>query len=69
MEPYSADKIKRKKRKTYDHKDEIVPTTTHPVIPFNLINRKGIDIYEGSEKIPFKKRERDFQSILRDEFE
>ncbi|GAG84663.1 unnamed protein product [marine sediment metagenome] len=62
MEPYSADKAKRKKRKYDNHNPE-----EGLIIPFNLILRK--DIYEGSEKIPFKRREHDFQAILREEFE
>ena len=40
MEPYSADKIKRKKRKYHNPKEEIIPLTTDLVIPFQLIVRK-----------------------------
>ena len=67
MEPYSADKIKRKKRKYSDTNEDII--TNNIVIPFNVVLRKGNDIYQGSEKIPFRKRNYAFQTILRNEFE
>ncbi|MFX1490307.1 MAG: hypothetical protein ACFFBI_14240 [Promethearchaeota archaeon] len=63
MEPYSADKIKRKKRKYFDPKEEIIIN-----VPFSNIVKSN-DIYKGDEKIPFKKRVPEYQAILRNEFE
>jgi len=66
MEPYSADKIKRKKRKYRDSRKRYTSLNGNIVIPFKLMVRK--DIYEGNEKIPFQKRDPKFQAILRNEF-
>ena len=40
------------------------------VIPFSRLFRKyeSIDIYSGSEKIPFKERDPEYKMILRQEF-
>ncbi|MFX0043676.1 MAG: hypothetical protein ACFE8L_12260 [Candidatus Hodarchaeota archaeon] len=67
MEPHSADKIKRKKRKYHDPRERYTPLDGNIIIPFKLLVRK--DIYEGKEKKPFKKRDPEFQAILRNEFE
>lgn len=42
MEPYSADKIKRKKRKYHDPREGYTPLNGNIIIPFKLIAR---DIY------------------------
>jgi len=70
MELYSADKIKRKKRKyhtleTYYSNKIITPRL------FKSLFREGYsyNIYNGEEKMPFKKRVLEYQKILRAEFE
>ena len=65
MEPYSADKIKRKKRKQNNLEEDILPPP-NLVIPFKVA---FTNIYDGNEKIPFKERDPQYQAILRDEFE
>lgn len=68
MEPYSADKIKRKKRKhqELDAVDKVITP-----IPFTYVYHEANtnNIYNGGEKIPFKKRDPEYQAILQDEFE
>ena len=73
MESYSADDIKRKKRKNHNtDKDVVLPTDgNNLIIPFTVSFRKenSFYIYDGKEKIPFKKRDPKFQELLRNEFE
>jgi len=73
MEPYSANKIKRKKNRNpeFDAVDKDIAISftsiSHEAISNNIYNED--DIYNGEEKIPFKKRDPEHQTILRDEFE
>ncbi len=66
MEPYSADKIKRKKNRNPEfdamHKDIAISFTSM------FQNAITNNIYNGGEKISFKKRDLDYQTILREEF-
>ncbi|MHA1986804.1 MAG: hypothetical protein ACW98D_09210 [Promethearchaeota archaeon] len=73
MEPYSADDIKRKKRKNDDTVEDVVTHTSDYklITPFTVAFREevGYYIYDGKEKTPFKQRDPQYQKILRDEFE
>jgi len=55
MEPYSADKIKRRKRKYYNLGEELYPLVNDKniIIPFKLAFREFNTIYDGLEKMPF----------------
>jgi len=55
MEPYSADRIKREKRKYPQFSGGSVwPTTI--TFPFKLFSRTIKNIYNGTERMVFKKR-------------
>ncbi len=70
MEPYSTDKIKRRKRKYYNNEGELYPLVNDrsTIIPFKLAFREFNTIYDGKEKMPFKKRDPNYQAIFRNEF-
>ncbi len=66
MEPYSADKIKRKKNRNpeFDAVDKDITISFTYMFQNTITN----NINNGGEKIPFKKRDLEYQTILRDEF-
>ena len=68
MEPYSTDKIKRRKRKHYDLTPEF-PKLIIPFKDFTIPLFHKIDIYTGGETMDFKERHPEFQRIMREEFE
>ena len=65
LEPYSADNIKREKRRIYKFEPVwAIPSVIPSVIP--LIRKKEIEI---DKSVEFKKRHPEFQRIMREEFE
>ncbi len=71
MEPYSADDIKRKKRRypKFERGRRSWPIKT--LAPSKLIfqtNDPIYNIYDGTEKMVFKKRNIHYQEIFQNEF-
>ena len=67
MEPYSADDIKRRKRKHPEFKEgSIWPNKISTRAKF--LSRMIKNIYDGTEKMAFKRRNIHFHEIFRNEF-